>query len=490
MPHKSDEAILAKDTWGSTERCLQVFIASPSDVQFERNSVSGVIEEINRTLGQKIGLSLRIRLWEKFRPRGENVMDFIERQLKDCDLFVMIFSRKFGSSPSPNSNFFAGTEQEYDIASKLRDASGKRRPEIFTYFKRLLDNELLQDAGPQLAKVLEFKQRIQNSVFYREYTSAEMFPLELKDHLTEWMLDISQTLKFDEAIDYKRTILRKFFRLGAPQNRDPSALILFPGIRLRFPRVGRSEKLLRRRLLKSFDDITHLLPYMVLEDFQAIQKITKCLSIAGCDSVRSITTDVYQEHADREKNKLFICVPRSPVANDHLKNIANSGFEIKDANNRRKRKLIWENSTGKVEVKSPQSLFLKLQRAGDQNWRDNPGKCICVDFAVVARYPNPHANAEVGELSDLFFFGLRGLGTWGAAWYIDHRYDILAKRPIDLPNCRALLKVTFADNGIDDVVDVSECDQNFFDQQNSEDFIKANIRAYQRTGHSASQANL
>ena len=234
------------ETWGHKETNLQIFVASPDDVRTERNFVSKVVEEINHSIGQKIGILIKVRMWENFRPRGENVMKFIEHQLKDCDLLVMIFHRRFGSSPSEGSEYRSGTEAEYEIASQLREDSKNSRPEIFSYFRDITDKYTLDDPGPELKKLLEFQKRIKNTVFYKKYSSPEIFPLVFKEHLVQWILEISEKIDRDEISNHKQRIWQDFFAFGASKSKHPSVQIVYPPAKT------------------NNADITHLSPYLCL----------------------------------------------------------------------------------------------------------------------------------------------------------------------------------------------------------------------------------
>ena len=68
-------------------------------------------------------------------------------------------------------------------------------------------------------------------------------------------------------------------------------------------------------------ELTHLLPYMVTEDFFAIHKITKCLNIAGYESIRAITEDVYDRDRDRAASKIYFCLPRNVKAQHCLEEV-------------------------------------------------------------------------------------------------------------------------------------------------------------------------
>jgi len=451
--------------WGKSERGLQVFISSPSDVDRERQEAIKVIDDVNRTLGAKLGFFLRVVNWHKFRPAGENPAKFIEKQLKNCDLFLMIFDRRFGSRPTPDSEYESGTEMEYKIAQELRKQSENQRPEIFAYFKQITDERALEDPGPELSRVLKFKNKVKFTIFYKEYTSTELFPFELKDHLIEWLFEISENIQPRDI--RKEGILKSFFDLGTTEESPvPSSLIVYP----------RSDQ--------KIADETHLLPYMVLEDFQAIHKITKCLNIAGYEHVHSCTLDLYDKAREKHQNEIFLCLPRNKPAQSCLEELHDARFRIEPTKfeDRRTWKIRWKSSSGQIiEVRSPQSAYLLEQRINtEESWRQNPGMCHSVDFAVLARFDDP-TSAQISSASGLkkfFIFGIRGLGTWGAAWYLDRRYLELSSKIPNKGPIQLLLRVTYRDYRIRSVDDVSEEAQVFFDKENDPTTIQRRLQRY------------
>lgn len=147
--------------WGRKGRFLNVFVSSPTDVLNERRLVSLVIEEINRTIGHKFGMALQVRMWERFRPSGEDPMQFIKRQLSDCDLFIIIFSRRFGSSILQEGEYRSGTEEEYEVAQAFRTESEDKKPEIFAYFKRITDEATLSESRSRIKQGIKISRQNQ-----------------------------------------------------------------------------------------------------------------------------------------------------------------------------------------------------------------------------------------------------------------------------------------------------------------------------------------
>ncbi|MEJ2147588.1 MAG: DUF4062 domain-containing protein [Acidobacteriota bacterium] len=441
-------------TWGKHEHSLKVFVSSPGDVDRERASVRRVIEDINRSLGTKLGIFLRLEDWHKFRPAGVSVEEFVKRQLEDCDLFIMIFNRRFGSPPSARSRYRSGTVMEYELACDLREASGNKRPEIFAYFKEITDRAVLRDPGAELSKVLKFQKRLKDTLFYKKYQRAEVFPFELKDHITEWLFEIAETIKLKDVV--KRNVLRRFFDLGSTAgNSSSSSLIIYP------PSTQVSA------------DPTHLLPYMILEDFQAIHKLVKCLNVAGYQEVHSCSVNLFESKREKHQNKFFLCLPRNRPGQQALKEHDDARFRV-TYQSRSGSKIIWKSKSGdEIEVASPQSTYLLKQRESLDSER-NPGKYVAVDFAILARFDDCHSGFE--DLRQFFVFGIRGLGTWGAAWYLDRCYGELQDKVPTEGSIQLLLKITYRNHRIASVEDVSHQTQAFFRSENDPDQIESRLR--------------
>jgi hypothetical protein len=464
--------------WGQEGKILNVFISSPDDVQQEREIVNDVLLEINRSIGTWCGMTLQSRMWENFVATAEKPLESIKGQLRNCDLFIMIFSRKFGKSVQlSDGEYHSGTQEEYLAALELREQQKKKRPEIHAYFKKVSDPETLEDPGPELQKILKFKREIQQTLFYKEYLSTEAFRPLVKDNITEWLCSVVREMGTDVTKDRKRSALRKFFDLGTIPGKATAARIIYPPL----SHHDNAPKW----------DATHLLPYMVLEDFQAVNKITKILSMLGYEDVLAVTEDVYKQQLhDRCVNKIFLCLPRysrNKVAAEYLTHFSEKNFQIEDTQEYIGQRehhvhfIRWKLDDGSViNVNSPQSKYLWNQRKEQEsNWYHHAGTCFSVDFAVLAKFQDRTMDSLVGAIDSkaYFLFGIRGLGTWGAAWYIDHQYDNLIRHLNSVETHQQLLRVEFQNHRITKVEDVSKNTQDYFLEQNDDDYITKAINS-------------
>src|SRR5215470_1758440 len=93
---------------------LRIVVASPGDVNAERDVVLEVVNEINRGVAADRGLRLEVIRWETdtypgFHPEGpQGPIDKILR-IEDCDVVIGIFWKRFGT---PAKEGTTGTEHE------------------------------------------------------------------------------------------------------------------------------------------------------------------------------------------------------------------------------------------------------------------------------------------------------------------------------------------------------------------------------------------
>ena len=126
------------------------------------------------------------------------------------------------------------------------------------------------------------------------------------------------------------------------------------------------------------------------------------------------------------------------------------------------------------------AAYLREQRAGMNiagEWHGQLGRIIAKDYAVLARVQRtPVDDGEM--LWDYFFAGIRGLGTWGAAWFVDREYRQLQRFEED-EDIELLLEVTLRDSRIFSVRDVSSEPRRYFrENQNKRETILDEIRVY------------
>lgn len=158
---------------------IKVFVASPGDVTYERGRLAAVIEEINRTVGQREGYRLELRRWETDsypamgRPQG-----IINRQIGPYDIFIGIMWRRFGT---PTGVAESGTEEEFKLA--FDRWSDEQLPHIMFYFNEAPFAPNNQTEIEQAGKVLQFRQEVQKKGLIGTYPNKDSFENVVRPHL-------------------------------------------------------------------------------------------------------------------------------------------------------------------------------------------------------------------------------------------------------------------------------------------------------------------
>ncbi|MBM3175027.1 MAG: DUF4062 domain-containing protein, partial [Chloroflexi bacterium] len=119
-----------------TRTKVRIFVASPGDVLEERNRLARVVEELNRSLADRLGLALELLRWETHVAPDVGIPQrLILQQLppEEWDIFVGILWHRFGSEtgeldPETHQLYWSGTEQEFKAAYRLRQESSTGWP--------------------------------------------------------------------------------------------------------------------------------------------------------------------------------------------------------------------------------------------------------------------------------------------------------------------------------------------------------------------------
>ncbi|MEA2137754.1 MAG: hypothetical protein QOG56_904 [Solirubrobacteraceae bacterium] len=158
-------------------------LVSPMDVTAERERVELVVTELNRTVAERLGCTLRLRRWETdtqpgLDPGGSQAQ--VEKGLKipDADLVIGIFWKRFGT---PVEGARSGTESELRLAwsSWLR----KRRPEVMLYFCERGFFPGSQAELEQLQSVLAFRRGLPKQQLHWAFREVDEFERMLREHL-------------------------------------------------------------------------------------------------------------------------------------------------------------------------------------------------------------------------------------------------------------------------------------------------------------------
>jgi formylglycine-generating enzyme required for sulfatase activity len=167
---------------------LRIVVASPSDVQAERKALSSVVDELNHGIARDRGLQLSITRWEDdayagFHPQGpQGLIDAILR-IDDCDIFIGMFWKRFGT---PVHDAKSGTAHEFQRAY---DAwLQQRRPHIMMFFNQTPYMPQTSAEAEQGREVLAFRESFPQEGLWWPYQGEAEFQGLVRRHLTQFIL--------------------------------------------------------------------------------------------------------------------------------------------------------------------------------------------------------------------------------------------------------------------------------------------------------------
>jgi hypothetical protein len=166
---------------------LRVFLASPGDLQAEREIVRDVIRGVNQSIGRRVGRQIELYGWEDTRPGYGRPQALINPEVEACDLFLGLLWRRWGTATGSASS---GFEEEFNIALKRREHG--ESPEIWLYFKHI-PSSALRDPGEQLQQVMDFRKGVQDSrkLLYKDFKNAASLKSLLYEALSAYLLDLT-----------------------------------------------------------------------------------------------------------------------------------------------------------------------------------------------------------------------------------------------------------------------------------------------------------
>jgi hypothetical protein len=169
-------------------RIIKVFLASPGDLVAERRAAKAIVEEENKNHAYTLGYQIDLVGWEDTVAQARRAQAAINVELNQCDYFVGMMYKKWGSLPGKDDHpYTSGFEEEFRISAARRLKTGK--PEMSLIFKKLSADQLA-DKGPDLTKVVKFREEIRDS---KEYTYQE-FEDDLRDFETKFRAIIAKFL--------------------------------------------------------------------------------------------------------------------------------------------------------------------------------------------------------------------------------------------------------------------------------------------------------
>lgn len=191
---------------------IQVFVASPGDVQEERNALQSIVNEVNINIGSSLGIRLELVRWESnVTPGfGSDAQDVINKQIgENYDIFIGILWARAGT-PTPRAE--SGTLEEFEIAyQKHQDNSDS--VDLLIYFKEtpipISDIDI-----DQIGKIKNFRKSLgEKGGLYWTFDSLQDFEATLRGHLStltrKWKDKIEQPSTENKLNDLETVVENK-----------------------------------------------------------------------------------------------------------------------------------------------------------------------------------------------------------------------------------------------------------------------------------------
>lgn len=164
-----------------------VFLASPGNMARERAVCRKLIRDFNEQLGEAEQVTFLLRAWEDMPGGVGRPQERINPKLDDCDFMILVLGDRWGSPPATDGLYSSGTEEEFHRCLDLLAQPDGIMRDLLVLFETL-DPERLRDPGPQLLKVMNFRDSLEKSkaLQYVSYDSDESFGAAIGKKLAEW----------------------------------------------------------------------------------------------------------------------------------------------------------------------------------------------------------------------------------------------------------------------------------------------------------------
>ena len=199
----------------STRKILRAFLASPGDLQEERQAIRGVVAEFNDSWADELGYQVELLGWEETVAGYGRPQHLINQEVDQCDLFIGMIYKRWGTPPSRSGEFTSGFHEEFRRSMIRRERSGN--PEISLFFKTISE-EFMIDPGDDLKRVLEFKEQIisEKKILFQKFSTVRDIEGLVRKCVTKYVNSIRATDVFSESDETKAVRAR-----SEGDNRNP-----------------------------------------------------------------------------------------------------------------------------------------------------------------------------------------------------------------------------------------------------------------------------
>lgn len=175
-----------------------VFLASPRDMDVQRQEVRRFFESFNRNTAFRWDVRFTVVDWENYstigigRPQDLITKQTLEKFRDSLVLMIGLMGQRFGS---PTGESESGTEEEFHWALASYKQTGF--PEIKWFFRQVdkfesssNDPKVIREDLEQWIKVRAFRDSLENSnppIFYQSFSDASDFSEKFREDLSRWL---------------------------------------------------------------------------------------------------------------------------------------------------------------------------------------------------------------------------------------------------------------------------------------------------------------
>ena len=188
---------------------LKVVVASPSDVQNERDSLEKIIKKVNDNNAHDWGLHLDIVRWESdayagFHINGPQGLIDTVLKIEDCDIFIGIFWKRFGT---PTKDGMTGTEHEFKEAYEAWKNNKNNKPHIMIFFNHKKYYPVNIKESEQQTAVLKFRENFPQEGLWWPYNGINNFKELVEDQIIRYLRMNRQEI--DHSIEKQKNEIQK-----------------------------------------------------------------------------------------------------------------------------------------------------------------------------------------------------------------------------------------------------------------------------------------
>ena len=145
-------------------KTIKIFLASSEELKDERLEMTDLVSRLNQTFKGR-GIQLELKRWEYLDSSmgNERKQDEYNNVLRECDICLVLFWRKFGSY----------TGEELDVAYQCN--KNKQKPEkIYVFFK----NPDADDVTSELKEFIKSYENRYGGHFFNKFVNVDTLKLE------------------------------------------------------------------------------------------------------------------------------------------------------------------------------------------------------------------------------------------------------------------------------------------------------------------------